>query len=142
MDINARRRHLCMRAAFISVVVGLLMFGMKISGYVITGSAAVLSDALESVVHVMATMFAFYSVLLSTRPADVSHPYGHGRIEFFSAGIEGLLIVLAAVFIICMAVPKLLAPPPLPDLDIGAAITAAAAVVNLILGWYLIVVGR
>ena len=88
MDINARRRHLCKRAALISVVVGLLMFGMKISGYVITGSAAVLSDALESVVHVIATMFAFYSVLLSTRPADVSHPYGHGRIEFFSASVS------------------------------------------------------
>ncbi|MCH8854567.1 MAG: cation transporter, partial [Planctomycetes bacterium] len=94
IDPQQYRRRV--RAAVISVLVGLGMFGMKVTAYFVTGSAAILSDALESVVHVLATSFAFYSVLLSARPADKSHPYGHGRIEFFSAGIEGLLIVLAA----------------------------------------------
>lgn len=130
------------RAALLSVVVGLLMFGLKFAGYAITGSAAILSDAMESVVHVLATMFALYSVLLSARPADQSHPYGHGRIEFFSAGLEGTLIVLAAITIIYVATLKLLTPAELPDLDIGAGITALAAVINLALGWYLIRVGR
>ncbi|MCZ6651866.1 MAG: cation diffusion facilitator family transporter [Planctomycetota bacterium] len=140
VDPQQYRRRV--RAAVISVLVGLGLFGMKITAYSITGSAAILSDALESVVHVLATSFAFYSVLLSARPADKSHPYGHGRIEFFSAGIEGLLIVLAAIAIIFVAAPKLLDPRGLEDLNIGMAITALAAVVNLLLGWYLIHVGR
>ncbi len=142
MEIDATRQRKRMRAALISVVIGLLMFGMKFYGYLITGSAAILSDAMESVVHVIATSFAFYSVMLSARPADDSHPYGHGKIEFFSAGIEGLLIVLAAIAIIYTATPKLLSPPELPDLNIGAGLTAVAAVVNLLLGWYLIRVGK
>jgi len=104
IDPQQYRRRI--RAAVISVLVGLGMFGMKITAYFITGSAAILSDAMESVVHVLATSFAFYSVLLSARPADESHPYGHGRIEFFSAGIEGLLIVLAAIAIIFVATPQ------------------------------------
>ena len=140
IDPQQYRRRI--RAAVISVLVGLGMFGMKITAYFITGSAAILSDAMESVVHVLATSFAFYSVLLSARPADKSHPYGHGRIEFFSAGIEGLLIVLAAIAIIFVAIPKILEPPQLQDLNIGMTITALAAVVNLLLGWYLIHVGR
>ncbi len=140
IDPQQYRRRV--RAAVISVLVGLGMFGMKITAYFVTGSAAILSDAMESVVHVLATSFAFYSVLLSARPADDSHPYGHGRVEFFSAGIEGLLIVLAAIAIIFVAVPKILEPPQLQDLNIGTTITAFAAVVNLLLGWYLIHVGR
>ncbi len=142
MEIDATRQRKRMRAALISVVIGLLMFGMKLYGYLITGSAAILSDAMESVVHVIATSFAFYSVMLSARPADDSHPYGHGKVEFFSAGIEGLLIVLAAIAIIITATPKLLSPPELPDLDIGTAIIGVAAVVNLMLGWYLIRTGK
>jgi cation diffusion facilitator family transporter len=97
---------------------------------------------MESVVHILATTFALYSVLLSARPADRSHPYGHGRIEFFSAGVEGVLIVLAAGSIIYVAAPRLLKPVALPDLDIGTGITAAAAVINLALGWRLVGVGR
>lgn len=139
-DPNRFRRQ--MRAAIISVIVGLGMFAMKMAGYHITGSAAILSDAMESVVHVLATTFAFYSVLISARPADDSHPYGHGKIEFFSAGLEGLLIMLAALSIVYTATPKLFEPPELPDLGVGTVIIAVAAVINLILGWYLIHVGK
>ncbi len=130
------------KAALISALVGLLMLCMKLSGYWITGSAAILSDALESVVHVAATCFAFYSVLLAGQPPDDSHPYGHGKIEFFSAGLEGTLIVIAALLIMYTAIPKLFNPTELPDLDIGMGITAAAAVINLLLGGYLIRTGQ
>ncbi|HRE12169.1 MAG TPA: cation transporter, partial [Ignavibacteria bacterium] len=79
------------------------MFFGKVGAYFLTGSAAVLSDALESIVHIVATSFAFYSLHLSTKPADKEHPYGHGKIEFFSAGFEGAMIIIAAISIIAYA---------------------------------------
>src|SRR3989304_6852277 len=88
------------KAAYISLSIGIGMFFAKMGAYLITGSAAIFSDAAESVVHVLATSMALYSIILSSRPADDSHLYGHGNIEFFFAGVEGLLIVIAAVFII------------------------------------------
>src|SRR5512147_629766 len=88
------------RAAYISLAIGVLMFISKMGAYLVTGSAAIFSDASESVVHVLATSMALYSIILSSKPADESHLYGHGNIEFFSAGIEGFLILTAAIFII------------------------------------------
>ena len=73
------------RAAYISLGIGLLMFLSKMGAYLITGSAAIFSDAAESVVHVLATSMALYSIILSSKPADESHLYGHGNIEYFSA---------------------------------------------------------
>lgn len=136
-SIRARKR-----AAYISVAIGCLLFCTKMGGYLITGSAAILSDALESVVHVLATGFAAYSVIFSARPADRSHPYGHGKIEFFSAGLEGGLIIVAAVAICATAIPKLVHPPALPNLGWGTLLITIAGVTNLFLGWYLIHVGN
>ncbi len=130
------------RAAVISVVVGLLMLLLKMSGYLLTGSTAILSDALESVVHVAATAFALLSVILAARPPDKSHPYGHGKIEFFSAGFEGGLIILAALAIIYQAARGLLLGLELAAIDIGVLIVAVAGAVNLVLGFYLIRTGR
>jgi cation diffusion facilitator family transporter len=126
------------QAALISLVVGLLMLVMKTTAYFITHSAAIFSDAIESVVHVAATSMAFSSVILSARPADESHPYGHGKIEFFSAGIEGGLIVIAAVAIIYEAVRGIIFGRELAALDTGMLLTFAASVINLVLGWFLI----
>lgn len=130
------------QAALISLVVGFFMLALKTAAYFITHSTAILSDALESIVHVAATSMAFYSVLLSARPADESHPYGHGKVEFFSAGIEGGLIVVAAVAILYEAVHAIIFGRELVALDVGMTLTLAASIINLILGWFLIRRGK
>jgi cation diffusion facilitator family transporter len=130
------------RAALISLIIGFLMFIGKMGAYILTGSAAVLSDALESIVHIFATSFAFYSLNLSTKPPDTEHPYGHGKVEFFSAGFEGALIIVAAIFIIIYAVRDIILGTEISKLDTGAVIIAGASVTNLFLGLYLIRAGR
>lgn len=130
------------RAAIISLSIGIGMFIFKMGAYLITGSTAIFSDAAESVVHVMATSMALYSIILSSKPADDSHPYGHGNIEYFSAGIEGLLILIAAVFIIYTSIVAIINGPELQQLGIGAIIISIASTVNLLLGNYLIRTGR
>lgn len=129
------------RAALISVVIGLLMFAGKTGAYFITGSAAILSDALESVVHVIATAMALYSIILSARPADPRHPYGYGKIEYFSAGVEGILIIVAAIAICYEAARDLVKGPELHSIDVGAWVVAAAGAINLALGAFLIRTG-
>jgi cation diffusion facilitator family transporter len=124
------------------LAVGLLMFAGKWYAYLITGSAAILSDAAESVVHVVAVSFAFYSMWLSHRPPDESHPYGHDRIGFFSAGFEGAMISLAALFIIVESVWKWKTGLHLERVSTGALYVTAAALINLALGLYLILQGR
>jgi len=130
------------RAAIISLLVGLGMFMAKMGAFLLTGSAAIFSDAAESVVHVLATSMALYSILLSSKPADDSHLYGHGNVEFFSAGIEGILIVVAALFIIYTATWDIVKGSQLKQLDIGVIIIGVAGAVNLILGFYLIRTGK
>jgi len=130
------------RAAWLSFVASGVLLVVKFIAYHFTGSAAVLSDALESIVNVMASAFALFSVTLSARPPDESHPYGHGRIEFFSAGFEGALIITAALAICVTAFPRLLAPQPLMQLSLGMTLVCAAGGANALLGWYLLHVGR
>lgn len=130
------------KAALISLIIGFLMFFGKLGAYFITGSAAVLSDALESIVHIIATSIAFYSLMLSTKPPDKEHPYGHGKIEFFSAGFEGALIMVAAFSIIVYAVRDIITGREISSLDTGAIIIAGASVINLVLGLYLIKTGK
>jgi cation diffusion facilitator family transporter len=122
--------------------VGLLMFAGKWYAYLITGSAAILSDAAESVVHVVAVSFAFYSMWLSQQPPDESHPYGHDRIGFFSAGFEGAMISLAALFIIGESIRKWVTGLHIDRVGTGALYVTAAALINLALGLYLLLQGR
>jgi cation diffusion facilitator family transporter len=135
-------KRLRMRAAVLSLAIGFVMLALKVGAYLLTGSSAILSDALESVVHVVATAFVLFSVVLAARPPDESHPYGHGKVEYFSAGFEGALIMLAALAIFYDATHKLLYPAPPTSLDIGTLMIAAAGAINLFLGLYLIRVGR
>lgn len=130
------------RAMNLSLMVAAGMLIGKLSAYFLTDSTAILSDAAESVVHIFATAVAAFSVRYAERPADLNHPYGHGRIVIFSVGLEGLLIVLAAVYIIFEASQALIFGPQLKQLDLGLLITAAVSVVNLFLGLHLIRVGR
>lgn len=129
-------------AAWVSLLVGLSMFISKVTAYFITGSTAIFSDAAESVVHVAATSMALFSIYLSSKPADESHLYGHGNIEYFSAGLEGFLIILAAFTIIYTSAIDLIEGVSTQQLGVGTTIIAIAGIVNLILGFYLIKKGK
>lgn len=134
--------HLRKKAATISLSIGFIMFAVKMAAFVLTGSSAILSDAIESVVHIIATGFAFYSIIVSLRPPDKSHPYGHGKVEYFSAGFEGGMIIIAAIAICYFAVEDLIFGVELKQLDFGAVLIGFAGLINLFLGWYLIHVGK
>jgi len=145
MNIAARTeadRKALSFAMTLSLAVGLLMFVLKVGAYLLTGSAAILSDAAESVGHVAAVIFAAYSLKLSYKPADESHLYGHAKISYFSAGFEGAMIILAALYIIYESVHKWLVGLSLENLGFGVVLTAAAAAINGALGTYLLWLGR
>ena len=133
---------LARRAALISLIVGITMLVIKTTAYALTHSAAILSDAMESVVHIVATSMALYSVIVSHKPADESHPFGHGKIEFFSAGVEGMLIFIAGIAIIAESVRGILFGRQLAALGVGFLLTLAASVINLLLGIFLIRRGK
>ena len=138
-DAEGRERF---RAGAISLAVGLALLLVKYAAYRLTGSAAVLSDALESIINVVAAAFAMASLAFAARPADSNHPYGHGKMEFFSAAFEGGLIAFAALAIIWYAILDLIRGPELKAIEVGAALTLGAGVVNAALGLFLIRTGR
>lgn len=126
----------------LSLVFGVAMLFGKGAAYLLTGSAAIFSDAAESVIHVVAVAFAAFSLRLSVRPADERYRYGYDRIAFFSAGFEGALIIIAAGTIIWAAVDKWLHGLRLERLGTGTLLVLAASIVNALLGAYLVRVGR
>ena len=126
----------------LSLAVGLFMLLMKVYAWWITRSAAIFSDAAESVVHNVAVAFALFSVWYSSRPADRSHHYGHAKIDFFSAGFEGSMIVLAGLYIIYESVHAWMGGLAIENLTSGIWFTVAAFVVNGVLGGYLVWRGR
>ncbi len=126
----------------ISLAVGVGMLAAKWVAYVLTGSSVIFSDAAESVVHVIAVWFAWYAVRLAAEPPDDEHHYGHQKIGFISAAVEGALICIAAIVIIVTAVDRLVTGIELQRLGLGTLITAGAGLVNLALGQYLIRTGR
>ncbi len=136
---DRRALHLAMG---LSLVLGVLMFVMKVTAYLLTGSAAILSDAAESVVHVAAVTFAAYSLRLSFRPADDLHLYGHTKISFFSAGFEGAMIILAALYIIYASGAKWWGGLHLENLGLGTVLTVLATIINGALGGYLVWLGE
>ncbi|MDX1649463.1 MAG: cation diffusion facilitator family transporter, partial [Myxococcota bacterium] len=105
------RRDVRLRAARVSLAAGILIFATKVVAWQVTGSAAVYSDALESIVNVVAASLLVLSLTVALRPADEDHPYGHGKAEFLSAGIEGSLILAAALLIAIEAVGDLITGP-------------------------------
>ncbi|MBL8141061.1 MAG: cation transporter [Acidobacteria bacterium] len=126
----------------LSLIVGVAMLGGKTFAYAITGSAAIMSDAAESIIHVIAVAFAAFSLWLSARPANTRFNYGYERIAFFSAGFEGALIIIAALTIIVAAIQKWMAGLQIEQLGVGTAIVAAAGALNAALGGYLVYTGR
>ncbi len=131
-----------LRAMAISLAVSVGLLAAKYQAYHLTGSTAILSDALESIVNVVAAVFALGGIIFAGRPADRNHPYGHGKIEFFSAAFEGGLIAFAAVLIVYEVILSLLRGPDVRALDVGVPIVLGAGLVNLLLGWYLVRTGR
>src|SRR5437867_2176636 len=131
-----------LRAGLISLAVSVVLLGAKYQAYLLTGSTAILSDALESIVNVVAAVFALGGLIFAGRPADRNHPYGHGKIEFFSAAFEGGLIAFASVVIVYQAARILIAGAEVRQIGAGVVIVLATGMVNLILGWYLVRTGR
>lgn len=126
----------------LSLFFGLVMLTAKTAAFYMTGSAAIFSDAAESVVHLIAVAFAAFSLWLSVKPVDRQFTYGYERICFFSAGVEGALIIVAAITIIYTSIQKWLSGLEMENLGVGSLIVLGAGLVNAALGWYLVRVGR
>jgi cation diffusion facilitator family transporter len=141
-NLELEKTRLQVFAMRLSLAVGFFMLASKIAAYWMTGSAAIFSDAAESVVHVVAVSFAVYSLWLSFKPPDRTHLYGHDKISFFSAGFEGAMIVMAAVYIIYVAVQKWMAGLKLEHLGLGTGLIVLASLINGALGFFLIAMGK
>jgi len=124
------------------VITAIVMFLVKITAYFLTRSVAILTDALESTVNVVAGLIGWYSLYVSAKPPDQDHPYGHGKAEFISAAVEGTLIVIAGVFILAEATNNFINPTKLYQLDTGLYLVAATAVVNFAIGYISIRKGK
>jgi len=126
----------------LSLATGFFMLAIKMYALWVTGSAAILSDAAESVVHVIAVMFAAWSLRLSRRRSDQSHPFGYDRITFFSAGFEGAMIILAALYILVEAILNFLRGPRLQEIGFGTGVEALVVAINGGLGLVLVFFGK
>lgn len=119
-------------------MVSILLLILKFAAYFLTHSNAILTDAAESIVNVLASSFAFYSIYLAGLPRDQNHPYGHGKVEFFSAFVEGALIMMAGIIIISKSIFNIFYPHELSQILEGSAIIGFTGLINGFLGWYLI----
>ncbi|MCX6215980.1 cation diffusion facilitator family transporter [Spirosoma sp.] len=122
----------------ISLGLSIILLALKFTAYFLTYSTAILSDAVESIVNVIASGFAFYSIYLAGQPRDLNHPYGHGKIEFLSSGFEGAMILSAGLVIVWQAILSFFEPKELTNLDWGFALIGITAVANAFVGWMLI----
>jgi divalent metal cation (Fe/Co/Zn/Cd) transporter len=118
------------RLAAAAVLLGVALLAIKFTAYILTGSAAIYSDALESIVNVLASGFALYAISLAHSPADRKHPYGHGKVEFLAAGFEGGMIALAALVIVFRAVQTMYYGPQIERLDHGLLLIFIALLIN------------
>ena len=122
------------RIQLFAVIAGFSLLLAKFAAYYLTHSNTILTDALESIINVVAGGFALYSLYLSSKPKDSDHPYGHGKVEFISAGFEGILIALAGGVIIVKSIIAFFHPTQLEHLDIGLAIVVVSGIINYIIG--------
>lgn len=137
MSITSPRQFI-----WLSILAALVTLGMKSVAYGLTGSVGLLSDALESSINLLAALTALLALWYSALPVDPTHTYGHEKIEYFSSGLEGVLILVAAVSITWVAVRRIWEPEPLESLGVGTFVALAASVVNLAVALVLIRVGR
>ncbi len=130
------------RFAWLSIAAAVVTIVLKATAWALTGSVGLLSDALESIVNLVAAIVALIALTVATQPADEEHAFGHGKAEYFSSGTEGMLIIVAALAIIVTAGVRLFAPRPLERVSIGLVMSFAASVVNLAVARVLLRVGR
>lgn len=126
----------------IIAIVGIILFLVKLYAWYVTNSVAILTDALESTINVIAGLIGLYSLYLSSLPKDQNHPYGHGKVEFISASIEGTLISIAGVVIMYEAIGELQNPKTIEKLDLGLILVSITAVINYLLGYYALKKGK
>lgn len=119
------------KTAILSVISNTLLIILKVIAGIISGSVSIISEAIHSAIDLIASIISYFSVKFSSKPADIQHPYGHGKIENISAAIEGLLIFVAAIFIINEAVEKIIHPSEIKETTIGIVVMLFAAIVNI-----------
>ena len=130
------------RFAWLSIAAAVATITLKFAAYLLTGSVGLLSDAAESVVNLVAAGVALVALRGAAQPADDDHPFGHSKAEYFSAAVEGIMIFVAAVFILWTSVARFLAPEPLENVGIGLAVSVVASVLNGTVAWVLMRAGR
>ena len=142
MQASLLRRLTPKRLLLMSVAVALMTILLKTAAWWVTGSVSLLSDALESLVNLAGATFGLMMVTVAARPADEDHPFGHHKAEYFSAGFEGLLIIVAALVIMGMAIGRLMEPQPLEQLNWGMGLSLLSAVLNGALAWVMLQAAR
>lgn len=140
-DRTTDRRFLT-RYAWVSIAAAVLTIGLKTVAYFLTGSVGLLSDALESLVNLAGAVMALAMLTVAARPADEDHAYGHSKAEYFSSGLEGGLILIAALSIMYAALPRLLNPQPLEQVGVGLVVSALASAINLVVALLLLQAGK
>jgi cation diffusion facilitator family transporter len=136
------KRENLTRFAWLSIIAAVLTIGLKMTAYLFTGSVGLLSDALESLINLVAAIIALLMLRAAAAPPDEEHAYGHDKAEYFASAIEGTLILIAAAGIAWAAIERLLAPRPLEQVGIGLLVTAVATIINLAVGQILIRTGK
>jgi cation diffusion facilitator family transporter len=142
MKTNSENSSSLTRFAWLSISAAVITIGLKTVAYFLTGSVGLLSDALESVVNLVGAIMALAMLTIAARPADEDHAYGHSKAEYFSSGVEGTLILIAAVSIVVTAIPRLITPKPLEQVGIGLGVSVAASLVNLFVSLVLLKAGK
>ena len=140
--IQSVNRLALTRFAWLSIAAAVATIGLKFVAYGVTGSVGLLSDALESIVNLVGAIMALAMLTLAARPADDNHAYGHSKAEYFSSGVEGGLILCAAVSIAIASVYRLLAPQPLEQVGVGLVVSMVASGINLAVSRILMKAGR
>lgn len=138
--MDPRKENLFMQKIVVAVAV--LLFAIKIFAYFLTHSVAILTDALESIANVAAGFIGLFSLYIASQPKDQNHPYGHGKAEFLSAGVEGSLIIIAGIVILYQSVISLVYPHPIHKLGNGMGLIALTALINYVVGYISIKKGK
>lgn len=141
-DATAGKRRDLTPFAWLSIAAAITTITAKTGAWALTGSVGLLADAAESVVNLVAAVVALIALKVAARPADKSHHFGHSKAEYFSAAVEGVMIFVAALFIIVTSVERFVHPAPLENVGVGLAISVAASVVNGAVAWVLLRAGR
>ena len=142
MKTDTPHRSSLTHFAWLSIAAAILTITLKAIAYLLTGSVGLLSDAMESFVNLVGALMALAMLTIAARPADEDHAYGHSKAEYFSSGIEGTLILFAAVSIAATAIPRLINPKPLEQVGLGIGVSVAASLVNLFVARVLLRAGK